>query len=1167
MEKILRALFSMRMMALAMLVFLVAIGAATMIESTYDIQTAKIIIYNAKWFEILLVYLCINLVVNIFRYRMFQREKIAMLTFHLSFIVIIIGAGITRYLSFEGLMLIREGESSNFIYLSEPHLYFKINDGVMQTVPYNEKKLMSEQTNNYFSESIAFPKHPNIKIEYAGFKKKQIDTLIINDSIQSGVLDIVTGGMNSSYLSPEGFVMVGDIALSYNKKDAMPGITVSKVNGKLMVETKIPMRYLPMSQMQKFRQSGLTPPDSLYTEVPTDSLVPFLSTTLYQVNDQQFVFRREIPNAKMTKMSSGRKDVGTDVLTLKITDGNQSRFVDLEGGFGQIPTREFFTFNGLVYEMEYGSVRKELPFSILCRDFQLDKYPGSEVASSFASEVTIQDPKNKYTRDQRIFMNNVMDYSGYRFFQSAYDLDDPNTPQNEEGTRLSVNHDWWGTNVTYLGYLLMAIGMILSMFASNGRFKELLAKIRKSHERREAALTVLILVTLSFASPVFAQDDHAGHNHEAHDHTHDHDHNHEHDHAQEVGVNSQHSQDVQSMPQKKMKPIFRVISEEHSEELATLLVQDFKGRIIPFHTMCNELLVKVYGKKKYEDYNAVQAIMSMHMYPDYWITQKVIAVPQAVREGLKLGEYASYEDLVDDQGQIKFLDQYNAAHQKLESKRSEFEKKIIKLVERHQVLQSFFSWQYMKIIPLAGDAANMWYVPLNMELMQKDSASSGLALRYLSALDEGAAKNTFGTASDRLNELKIFQRKVAADIAPSETHVKIEVRYNKMNIFKNAMYSYFSLGVLMLILFFIRVFVKPTVESERKFKKGSIPFVVAIIVVFLYHGAGLGMRWYISGHAPWSDGYEAVIFIAWITMIAGFIFAKKNPVVLAGTAILAFLMIFVTELNLLDPEITPLQPVLKSYWLMIHVAIITGSYGFVGLGAILGFLNQVLYVFRNKENGKRITSNINEISYISELTMTIGLFMLTIGTFLGGIWANESWGRYWGWDPKETWALVSVLVYAVILHLRYIPALKDKFTFNVVSFWGFTSILFTFFGVNFYLVGLHSYANGEGLGEVPMWIFWTVFGFYVFTELAAVRYQIYKAEKQIPRKHFIRKGIVFVSVLLLVCFLQMLFIKRAFDVNTLISYSKVALLVVFVIVLMGIYAYLRTNKISTNKDF
>jgi ABC-type transport system involved in cytochrome c biogenesis permease subunit len=176
---------------------------------------------------------------------------------------------------------------------------------------------------------------------------------------------------------------------------------------------------------------------------------------------------------------------------------------------------------------------------------------------------------------------------------------------------------------------------------------------------------------------------------------------------------------------------------------------------------------------------------------------------------------------------------------------------------------------------------------------------------------------------------------------------------------------------------------------------------------------------------------------------------------------------------------------------MIHVAIITGSYGFLGLACILGLLNLILYTFRNEKNGKSITLHISELTYVSEMTMTVGLFMLTIGTFLGGIWANESWGRYWGWDPKEVWALVSVLVYAIILHLRYIPAAASKFTFNVVSFWGYSAILFTFFGVNFYLVGLHSYAQGDGLGKVPNWIIYTIFFFIAFTIYAKIRNKKY----------------------------------------------------------------------------
>ena len=381
---------------------------------------------------------------------------------------------------------------------------------------------------------------------------------------------------------------------------------------------------------------------------------------------------------------------------------------------------------------------------------------------------------------------------------------------------------------------------------------------------------------------------------------------------------------------------------------------------------------------------------------------------------------------------------------------------------------------------------------MDMELMKVDSVSSPQTLQYLSAIDQAAKTGSYGAAQDLLIQIKKFQRTAGAAVVPSEGKVKIEISYNNMEIFKNTWKVYLYSGIFLLLIFYLSVFFKIGSKITKTITVIRKAFFYLLLLIFIYHGAGLGMRWYISGHAPWSNGYEAVIFIAWVTMLAGFLFSKKNEIVLPGTAILAAMMIIVSEMNLLNPQITPLVPVLKSYWLMIHVAIITGSYGFLGLACILGLLNLVLYIFRGDTNGKVVTRNISELTYISEMTMTIGVFMLTVGTFLGGVWANESWGRYWGWDPKETWALVSVLVYAIILHLRYIPALKSKFVFNVVSFWGYSAILFTFFGVNFMLVGLHSYAQGDGLGKFPGWLTLLIIFFVLFTALAAIMNRKYK---------------------------------------------------------------------------
>src|SRR5690606_26326453 len=272
------------------------------------------------------------------------------------------------------------------------------------------------------------------------------------------------------------------------------------------------------------------------------------------------------------------------------------------------------------------------------------------------------------------------------------------------------------------------------------------------------------------------------------------------------------------------------------------------------------------------------------------------------------------------------------------------------------------------------------------------------------------------------------------------------------------------------------------------------------------------------------------------------------------------------EMNILDPEITPLVPVLKSYWLMIHVAIITGSYGFLGLGAILGLINMLLYVFRTKKNGKVLTWNINELTYVSEMTMTIGLFMLTIGPFLGGVWANESWWRYWGWDPKETWALVSVLVYAVVLHLRFIPALKGKFLFNAASFWSYAAILFTFFGVNFYLVGLHSYAQGDGLGEFPFGVIVATVAFYVFTEIAALQSKRYKTVSNgLNVAYFMKKAIIAACVFV---FIYLMFVLlKVIDWNEFVTVAwQTAAVVVITNILLLVYQMVRPNTPVTSVE-
>lgn len=320
MEKFAKAFFSMRSMAVALFIFLIAIGLATFLEAQFDTETAKILVYNSLSFTLLLVYLCVCLIANIFKYNMLKREKIAVLMFHLSFIVMIIGAGVTRYFSFEGLMIIKEGTAVNYIYSSDPYLTVKVNDGKMQYSA-DHQKYMSEITNNYFSESFEFPNHKEpIAIEYVSYEKDMVDSLVTNDSIQESSLEIVTEGMKSNFLVENGFLSLGDVALSYEKKDAMPGIQVWREGAKLKMQSKLPMSFLAMSDMQKAARNGDSA-DTLFQEIPTDSIVSLQLATLYRVQDQQFVLKSIQKHTKMMRVHDVMHDYATDYLTVRIIDG------------------------------------------------------------------------------------------------------------------------------------------------------------------------------------------------------------------------------------------------------------------------------------------------------------------------------------------------------------------------------------------------------------------------------------------------------------------------------------------------------------------------------------------------------------------------------------------------------------------------------------------------------------------------------------------------------------------------------------------------------------------------------------------------------------------------------------------------------------------------------
>ena len=296
--------------------------------------------------------------------------------------------------------------------------------------------------------------------------------------------------------------------------------------------------------------------------------------------------------------------------------------------------------------------------------------------------------------------------------------------------------------------------------------------------------------------------------------------------------------------------------------------------------------------------------------------------------------------------------------------------------------------------------------------------------------------------------------------------MQVELKYNKMEVFRYCKIGYLILGGLLLLFSFIMLF-----RQSRWMKAVVWILGIGVLIVFHYHMSGMGMRWYIGGYAPWSNSYETMVYVAWATVCGGLLFVRRSTITFALATLFGGIILFVSGLNWMDPEINPLVPVLKSPWLMFHVAVIVAAYGFFGISCLIGLTNMVMMSVAGKKNNMVLKARITELSIVNEMALWVGLALMTIGTFLGAIWANESWGRYWGWDPKETWALITVVIYAVVTHLHLVKRWNNLWLFNLSSVLAFASVLMTFFGVNYFLSGMHSYGQNDNIHGIFIYLY------------------------------------------------------------------------------------------------
>ncbi|EAJ8456441.1 cytochrome c biogenesis protein [Campylobacter jejuni] len=1068
MKNIIKSIGDLRVSVALFLLFALFCALATFIESAYGTPTAWAMVYDTFWFEYIQLLLGINLLCGMFRYKMFGLKKLPSMIFHISFLFILVGSAMTRYAGFEGILPIREHTQNSLIESSKTSLrisaikdgerYSAVNDRYIGNLPFaNSFKL---KLNLGDDQAVLKYKDLILNAHYTYKENNNSDPLLVLMLSQKG-----SQGVDVKFEKGEVKNIEGVNFAFMNDNVKAPFV---KIDENLTLSSSENLHFLSMLDGQNL-------------DLKIGEKANAKERRLYEINDISFVVKAASLHAQEALEGSNRPqdesfwlwfksawlEVGRTMLIstfgepqnwknsllLHFKDfalSNENKNLELTGSNAlklelsyKNESKEFYIFEynkPIMIELadqkffiSWALSYEQLPFDIYLRDFVLDRYPGSMSPASYASEITVKNNNENF--DYRIFMNNVLDYDGYRFYQSSYD-------QDEKGTVLSVNKDP-GKIPTYIGYFLLCLGMFMNFLNPHSRFRTLARLINKDTLKHTSVIIFILL--LSFGSEkTFAQD-----------------------------LNS-------TLP---------VVNTNHAKALATLIVQkSADGRMVPFDTLSREILEKIHQSDSYKGQNSNAVMLSMLVDVDKWQMEPFILMPQnqAVRDAIAnileipSAKYISYKDFFDENNRYKLQKYVENANRKNPNARGVFDKEIIKLDERANVVNLVFSGELFKFIPVQNNPNNVWLAPFSaVTTLKGDEGHIVLALiqNYFSAVENAFKDGNWTRADEGLKFIKEYQEKIGYKVMPSKTKVEMEIFSNKAEIFVKLAPVYLIAGFLLLILVFSKMVV-PNLKISFIFK---VVYVLNVLA-FAIHTVGLGLRAYLSGHAPWSNGYESMVYIAWALSLSGIFFSRKSPIALSLTSILSGVVLMVAHLSEMNPQITNLVPVLNSYWLSIHVSVITASYGFLGLCALLGIFTLFLMCFLKKD-GKynlNILRNITEATRINEMAMIFGLCLLTVGNFLGAIWANESWGRYWSWDSKETWALVSILVYAAILHLRMIPKYCNQFVFALWSMFAYWVIIMTYFGVNYFLTGLHSYAAGEA-AQIPNYVYW---GFALMVVLA-----------------------------------------------------------------------------------
>ena len=650
----------------------------------------------------------------------------------------------------------------------------------------------------------------------------------------------------------------------------------------------------------------------------------------------------------------------------------------------------------MAQDEEQGMKEEKLPFSLCLQKFEAKMHDGTNAVADYSSKFTVIDGDDK--SEGEVSMNNIYSHRSYRLYQSSYDEDG-------KGSVLAINADPYGIPVTYTGYALLFISLVWMLFDPKGGYRKLL----KSPLLKKGALITALILSMGNIQTL---------------------------HAESATGNLQNA----------------VLPKETAEKFGELHIL-YNDRICPVQTFALDFCKKIYGARSYQGLTAEQVLSGWVFYGNTWANEPFIKIKSGeMKTAMNLPDYASLNTFFNREmggytiGQY-VQEYYNGQQDKFHQQAADIDGKIQIIMElREGISLKVLPYTFTKNVKATKDhsfikaGTTTWFSPVD-KLPQAVEHQHALYIKNVFSLLNGDVKaGNISRVNEFFVKMKKYQEVSSGNSLPTATQYKAE-RINNAFPFATILFmANLTLGFIALFYTIYRM------TKKREIKVLNIALPILLGVSFLALTFGLALRWIISGNVPMSNGYESMLTVAWFVMLISILMQLRIRIVMVFGFLISGFFLLVSHINQMDPAIGQMMPVLNSPLLSIHVSIIMMSYALLSLTFICGIM------------GICLRSHGEELQALSRIFLYPALTTMGFGIFIGAIWANVSWGNYWSWDSKETWALITFMIYAVVVHTQSLPVFRKPLVYHIYITLAFLSIAMTYFGVNYFLTGMHSYA-------------------------------------------------------------------------------------------------------------